>query len=425
LRASKDGQGGGCGLRPLHNPPSFVTNLPMPPQAFIEKWRDVELKERSASQSHFNDICRLFELLDPTTADPKGTWFTFKKGASKTSGGEGWADVWRENCFGWEYKGKRKDLNAALAQLRQYALALDNPPLLIVSDMDQIHIHTNWTNTVHKTWHLKLEDLRAAGKRDLLRHAFTDPERLKPEKTRQLLTEEAAQKFASIAQRLRERDHNAEDVAHFVNRLVFCMFAEDVNLLPNKMFERMLKLCLHKASDFEGHAKDLFSAMKSGGKVGFEFVEWFNGGLFDSDLAFPLTKPDIEDLIEAAKLDWSDVDPSIMGTLFERGLDPDKRSQLGAHYTDRDKIMMIVSPVIVEPLLAEWAEVKTKITALLDNAPKATKQKLLKGAELTASTKAKAAAEKLHQTFLEKLKAFRVLDPPAAPAIFSISPCSN
>ena len=383
----------------------------MTPQAFIEKWRDVELKERSASQSHFNDLCRLLEMLDPTTADPKGTWFTFEKGASKTSGGEGWADVWRENCFGWEYKGKRKDLDAALAQLRQYALALDNPPLLIVSDMDQIHIHTNFTNTVHKTYKFKLEDLRDAGKRDQLRHAFTDPERLKPEKTRQLLTEEAAQQFAAIAQRLRERGHNAEAVAHFVNRLVFCMFAEDVELLPNKMFERLLKHCDNKPTDFEQHARMLFGAMKTGGMVGFEKVDWFNGGLFDSDEAFPLLKPDIADLLKAAKLDWSDVDPSILGTLFERGLDPDKRSQLGAHYTDRDKIMMIVNPVIVEPLLAEWAEVKTKITDLLDNAPKATKQKLLKGADLTASTKAKAAAEKLHQTFLEKLKAFRVLDP--------------
>jgi hypothetical protein len=69
----------------------------MTPQAFIEKWRDVELKERSAAQSHFNDLCRLLDVLEPTTADPKGTWFTFEKGASKTSGGEGWADVWREN----------------------------------------------------------------------------------------------------------------------------------------------------------------------------------------------------------------------------------------------------------------------------------------------------------------------------------------
>jgi hypothetical protein len=95
----------------------------MTPQAFIEKWRDVELKERSAAQSHFNDLCRLLDVLEPTTADPKGTWFTFEKGASKTSGGEGWADVWRENILGWGYKGKRKNLNAALAQLRQYALA--------------------------------------------------------------------------------------------------------------------------------------------------------------------------------------------------------------------------------------------------------------------------------------------------------------
>jgi type II restriction/modification system DNA methylase subunit YeeA len=383
----------------------------MTPQAFIEKWRDVELKERSASQSHFNDLCRLLDVLDPTTADPKGTWFTFEKGASKTSGGEGWADVWREDCFGWEYKGRRKDLDAALAQLQQYALALDNPPLLIVSDMDHIRIHTNWTNTVHKTYDFKLEDLKDAGKRDLLRYAFTDPERLKPEKTRQLLTEEAAEQFAMIAQRLRERGHDAEAVAHFVNRLVFCMFAEDVELLPNKMFERMLKHCDNKPMDFEQHARTLFGAMKSGGMVGFEKVDWFNGGLFDSDEAFPLLKPDITDLLKAAKLDWSDVDPSIMGTLFERGLDPDKRSQLGAHYTDRNKIMMIVNPVIVEPLLAEWVEVKAKIADLLDNAPKASKTKLLKGSELTASTKAIAAAEKLHQTFLGKLKAFRVLDP--------------
>lgn len=383
----------------------------MTPQDFITKWKAVELKERSASQSHFNDLCQLLGVIDPITADPKGDFFTFEKGASKSSGGEGWADVWKENCFGWEYKGKRKDLDAALAQLQQYALALDNPPLLIVSDMDQIRIHTNWTNTVHKTYTIKLDDLTDATHRDTLRHAFTDPERLKPEKTRQLLTEEAAEQFAKIAQRLRDRKHNAEEVAHFVNRLVFCMFAEDVELLPNKMFERMLRHCEQKPADFEQHARMLFGAMKAGGMVGFEKVDWFNGGLFDSDHAFPLLKPDIEDLLKAAKLDWSDVDPSILGTLFERGLDPDKRSQLGAHYTDREKIMMIVNPVIVEPLLAEWAEVKAKIVELLDNAPKATKTKLLKGAELTASTKAKAAAEKLHQTFLEKLKAFRVLDP--------------
>ncbi|MBZ0262419.1 MAG: class I SAM-dependent DNA methyltransferase [Hyphomicrobiales bacterium] len=383
----------------------------MTPQDFIAKWRTVELKERTASQSHFNDLCRLLEILDPVTADPKGTWFTFEKGASKTSGGEGWADVWRENCFAWEYKGRRKDLDQAFSQLQQYAIALDNPPLLIVSDMDRIRIHTNWTNTVHKICTINLEDLTDAASRDLLRHAFLDPERLKPEKTRQLLTEEAAEQFAGLAQRLRERGHDAEQVAHFVNRLVFCMFAEDVGLLPNRMFERMLKHCHQTPADFEPHARTLFGAMKDGGMVGFEKVDWFNGGLFDNDHAFPLLKPDVEDLITAAKLDWSDVDPSILGTLFERGLDPSKRSQLGAHYTDRGKIMQIVNPVIVEPLMAEWAGVKQQIVDLLDNAPKETKEKLLRGPQLSARTRAHNAAEELHRAFLERLKAFRVLDP--------------
>lgn len=114
-----------------------VTNRPMTPQEFLSKWRHVELKERSASQSHFNDLCALLGVLDPIAADPKGEWFAFEKGASKTTGGEGWADVWRRGCFAWEYKGPKKDLDKAFAQLLQYAVALENPPLLIVSDMDR------------------------------------------------------------------------------------------------------------------------------------------------------------------------------------------------------------------------------------------------------------------------------------------------
>jgi len=383
----------------------------MTPQEFIEKWRQVDLKERTASQSHFNDLCRLLEIDDPITADPKGDWFTFEKGASKTSGGEGWADVWRKGCFAWEYKGKKANLDKAFDQLLQYSIALENPPLLIVSDMDVIRIHTNWTNTVQKVHTLALADLTDAANRDLLRDAFQNPEKFKPAKTRQLLTEEAAQSFATLAQRLRDRGHDAQEVAHFVNRLVFCMFAEDVDLLPNKMFQRMLEHCRHNPGDFEAHAQTLFAAMRAGGMVGFERVDWFNGGLFDSDNALPMEKADVADLLTAAKLDWSDIDPSILGTLFERGLDPSKRSQLGAHYTDRDKIMQIVTPVIVEPLLAEWAEVRSQIEGLIDKAPKQTTTKLLRGKELAARTKALNEAEALHQKFLDRLLAFRVLDP--------------
>lgn len=383
----------------------------MTPQDFITKWRNTELKERSASQSHFIDLCRLLELDDPTTADGKGEWFTFEKGASKTSGGEGWADVWRKDCFAWEYKGKRANLDKAFDQLLQYAIALENPPLLIVSDMDVIRIHTNWTNTVQQVHTLTLDDLKDAANRDKLRNAFLHPEVFKPTKTRQLVTEQAAQNFANLAQRLRERGHDPQRVAHFVNRLVFCMFAEDVELLPNKMFERMIKAARPDPASFATHAKALFGAMKDGGLVGFEKVDWFNGGLFDNDDVLPMEWEDLDDLIRAAHLDWSDIDPSILGTLFERGLDPAKRSQLGAHYTDRDKIMQIVNPVIVEPLLAEWAIERDKIEAIISKAPKSVNNQPLNKPDQSKRNAAMGRAEKVHTNFINRLKAFRVLDP--------------
>ena len=176
----------------------------MTPYEFIDKWRASALKERSAAQEHFIDLCRLL-----------GEAYCFERGARKDTGGDGWADVWKRH------------------------------------------------------------------------HARRVPAR------------------------------------------------------------------------FTDLAGALFQGMARGGLVGFETVDWFNGGLFDDDTALPLEKSDIDAVLAASNLDWSEIDPSILGTLFERGLDPDKRAQLGAHYTDRDKIMLLVEPVVIGPWLAEWKAEKT------------------------------------------------------------------
>lgn len=391
----------------------------MTPDQFITKWKAVELKERSASQSHFIDLCNVLDEPTPTDADPKGEWYCFERGASKTTGGEGWADVWKRSHFGWEYKGKRRDLNAAFVQLQQYALALENPPLLVVCDMDRFRIHTNWTNSVSEVHEFALDDLRNAAIRQKLKWTLSDPDRLKPGKTREALTEEAAAGFATLAQRLRDRGHNPHVVAHFVNRLVFCMFAEDVDLLPNKMFRRMLEHAALRPPEFLDLARDLFAAMRQGGRVGFERVDWFNGGLFDNDDALSLEPEDIKLVLGVAKKDWSNIDPSILGTLFERGLDPDKRSQLGAHYTDREKIMQIVDPVIVRPLLAEWELTKARIAAAMERVEAArtrrpTKQAEARRVHAAARREEEAAsreAQQLYAGFIERLRNVRVLDP--------------
>ncbi len=375
----------------------------MTPQAFIQKWQIATLKERSAAHEHFLNLCALLEEPTPADADPTGTWYSFEKGAKKTGGGEGWADVWKRHCFAWEYKGKHHDLNAALRQLQQYALALENPPLLIVSDLDTIVIHTNFTNTVHQVHTLPLESLADPAQLRLLKWAFSEPERLRPDRTTAAVTAEAAEAFASLAQRLRERGHEPQRVAHFITKLLFCMFAEDIGILPRDLFQRLLTAGLRNPAQFEAMAQGLFTAMTRGGFFGVESIPWFNGGLFNDDEVLPLDVEDLKIAHRAAQLDWSVIEPAIFGTLFERGLDPDKRSQLGAHYTDKGSILRLIDPVIRDPLLAEWTQVKQTIQQDLDKAGQAK--------SAMANTKARHQAEQALQGFLERLRTFRVLDP--------------
>lgn len=217
------------------------------------------------------------------------------------------------------------------------------------------------------------------------------------------LTEDAARRFGSLAQTLRVRGHESWAVGHFCIRLLFCLFAEDIELLPRQMFTRLLDAGLKDPASLSGMLEDLFGAMSTGGRIGFESVDWFNGGLFDSRDALPLVVDDIKTLRGLAGLDWSAIDPSIFGTLFERGLDPDKRSQLGAHYTDRDSIMRLVNPVVLDPLRDEWAVKKAGIEGLLAKAAAAKSP--------AARTKVRNEAHGVLQSFLARLASFRVLDP--------------
>ena len=160
---------------------------------FIAKWSRADLKERSAAQEHFIDLCGLLSHPTPADADPTGTWFCFEKGAAKQGGGDGFADVWKKDFFGWEYKARHKDLGAAYDQLLLYRDALANPPLLVTCDLDRIVVHTNFTKTVSATHEVSLDRLGEARSLEILRAVFFDPEKLRPGKTSEAITQDAAQ----------------------------------------------------------------------------------------------------------------------------------------------------------------------------------------------------------------------------------------
>ena len=384
---------------------------------FAAKWRDNARRERAASQEHFLDLCRLLSVQTPAEADPSGDSYTFEAGVEKLGGGQGWADVWKRGHFGWEYKGDRADLSAAYRQLLDYREDLENPPALVVSDMDRIEVHTNFTNTRPRVHEVTLDDLAAGGDQSaealrILRAVMLEPEELRPRQTPDEVTQAAASRFADLARSMQERGCEPESVAHFLNRVLFCLFAEDVGLLPRRLMTDLIESRKDDPVEFTNGLADLFRLMserEAGRFFGTQRIEWFNGGLFDDASVLPFTREELQTVADASNLDWSQVEPAILGTLFERGLDPDKRGQLGAHYTDREKILMVVEPVVMTPLRREFAAMQERVAALMkDREPSPLTREGLRRANLP---KWEQNAEAEWRGFLNRLREVRVLDP--------------
>jgi len=268
--------------------------MPLTPQNFVSKWKRVTAREKQTYQEHFIDLRNLVGHQTPNDYDPAGKRFAFEIAVAKTSGGQGWADVAKLGYFGWEYKDKNSDLEKAYDQLLRYRDALHNPPRLIVSDINNIIIRTNYTNLPTRTFTLTLDDLLKPESIHILKTVFFNPEQLKPQVTIGSITKEAASQFSRLADNLRMYGSDPQEIAHFLIRLLFCLFAEDIGLLPEKLFPRLLEQTRHNSKDLSEVLRQLFRAMNTSGYFGSDKILYFNGGLFDNENVLPLDSADMD-----------------------------------------------------------------------------------------------------------------------------------
>lgn len=370
----------------------------MTPQTFIAKWGPggpaFGLNERQGAQPHFMDLCALLDVPTPgSTGD-----YLFEQNTLMFGSARGYADVFMRDHFAWENKAPGRNLDDALRQLLTYSLALSNPPLLVVCDRLTLRIHTQFNGHPSEVHTLTLSDFTEPAKLNLLRKVWTDPESFRPKKTTRDITEAAAKSFATLAEQLRKRGNDPELVAHFLTQCIFCFFAEDVRLLPDRMFAQLVNNKKLLSSQLSIGLTQLFMVMQKGGLYGVDEIPWFNGGLFSKIEVPALNVMDVTELRNAAELDWTSIDVSIFGTLFERGLDPTKRSQLGAHYTDPATIMRIIEPVIQKPLQAVWEETADAIAKHMAKSAK-------------REDRHHKAAQRVFVEWLNRLSGYRVLDP--------------
>jgi SAM-dependent methyltransferase len=252
------------------------------------------------------------------------------------------------------------------------------PPFLIVCDVGHcMEIYADFTGTGRnysqfpdrKSYQIFLEDLKNDEVASRLRAIWQDPLSLDPTRERARVTRQIAVRLAAVSKALESRNHSAEEVAQFLMRCVFTMFAEDVDLLRENSFTDILTTCLDSPKAFVPMLESLWQSMDTGGFYPgiAAHVRHFNGGLFRNARAFPLQAEEIGELVAAARADWKQVEPAIFGTLLEQALDPKERARLGAHFTPRAYVDRLVNMVIMDPLRREWEAAKYSVYDFKDH----------------------------------------------------------
>lgn len=413
-------------------------------EQFITRWKGSGASERANYQLFLTELCELLGVEKPRPASDKvhEATYTFERpvvfndGEGKTS--TNFIDLYKKDCFVLEAKQGadkaevteaellgaeriktktgtatrdtrtwEREMKKAKEQALRYARSLPTsegwPPFLAAVDVGYcIDLYADFARQGKtyvpypdpQNYRITLEELHQPKIQERLRLLFTDPLELDPSRRAARVTRQLAERLAKLATSLEAAGHQPEQVAGFLMRCLFTMFAEDVQLLPDNSFTRLLQDYRQNIKYFPDALKALWHSMDKGG---FDpalrtNIPQFNGYLFKNPEALPITEAQLDLLIQAAEAGWADVEPAIFGTLLERALQPRERHKLGAHYTPRAYVERLVMPTVIEPLREEWEAARTASAILED-----------KGDE--------AGARKEIEAFHRRLCSVRVLDP--------------
>ncbi|MEJ0015566.1 MAG: DNA methyltransferase [Acetobacteraceae bacterium] len=378
-------------------------------EAFIGRWQGREGGQERANYALFlSELCDVLGVArpDPASATTEANDYVFERVVQEfdTEGSVAHRriDLYKRGCFVLEAKQSRQkggnkevlgqpDMFAgaepsrrgarsasrawdvlmfnARRQAEGYARALPVshgwPPFILVCDVGHVlEVYADFSGQGknyaqfpdRQSFRVYLEDLRDAAVRERLVQIWTDPLALDPARKSARVTRAIAERLAVVSKALEAEHHAPEDVAMFLMRCLFTMFAEDVELLPKASFRNLLERCEQDPDRLGPMVGQLWEAMDRGDfAIAIEArVRRFNGEFFKTRSVLPLKREAIGELRQAASHDWRDVDPSIFGTLLEQALDAKERRRLGAHYTPRAYVERLVVATIIEPLRADW-----------------------------------------------------------------------
>jgi hypothetical protein len=435
--------------------------LPADVVAFVERWKPSGGSERANYALFLSELCDLLGVPRPNPATSSGGGaYAFEREVQEVysdgSHTTRFIDLYRKGSFVLETKQGVEDqaeveqaqrvksgkaprkkrghgvrgtqtwetnMVRAKGQAEAYVRFLPSnegrPPFVLVVDVGHvIEVYSEFTRTGGtylpfpnaRSHRIPLADLANEDTRALLRAIWLDPASLDPSQRAARVTRQVAGVLAQIGSSLEQtlssaghRQYSPEQVSQFLMRMIFTMFAEDMNLIPKKSFTTALASITKEPEAFVPLMAELWEKMATGGYSTFlrANVLHFNGGLFEKVEVLPVTAAQLALLIQAAEADWSQVEPSIFGTLVERALNPVERHRLGAHYTPRAYVERLVNRVVMDPLRDDWRGVQVEVQRALDSADDTD----------DGPQKARENAISRVEAFLAGIRQVRVLDP--------------
>jgi hypothetical protein len=175
---------------------------------------------------------------------------------------------------------------------------------------------------------------------------------------------QASELMGKLHDSLKDGGYGGHDLERLLVRLVFCLFADDTGIFPERgMFEDLIKTrtradgadlgpILAKLFEVLDTPEDKRSRNLDENLAAFPYI---NGELFREPLRIPdFTGAMRGRLLDACAFFWADISPAIFGSLFQSVMNKKQRRKLGAHYTTEKNILKVIGPLFLEDLWAEF-----------------------------------------------------------------------
>ncbi|MDO5768474.1 MAG: N-6 DNA methylase [Psychrobacter sp.] len=333
-------------------------------QRIIHDYKDAEGYERGQSQNFWTQIFNAYGVSGQTQLK------AFEHRLKKQKG-QNYIDAFIPKQVIIEQKSRGIDLNNAYTQVSDYYNGLnanEKPRYIILCNFDELWLYDVINPLDVKQYRCALTDLP----KNAEWLSFLSPDSESSEIIEENpINRQATEKVAKLHQAFIEDGVDADDLALFLTRLIFCFFADDTAIFgKTHLLQNLLeKHALPDGSNLQQIFTTLFDTLNTETRSSrlpdhYGQFPYVNGGLFADSINIPYFDEKLYNLvIECNDLDWSEISPAIFGSMFQSVLDvsatentDDKRREFGAHYTSEKNILKVINSLFLQELRDEFSK---------------------------------------------------------------------